>query len=339
MKILIHQLPPEFVFKGSFSDQAWFYTQMEPGTVIYLDDAADLKDIHRDIIKQYTTSYQEPFVRTITDPKNRDTVTVSIPPRCSFWVNSVEGEYELQFLNRQINLAVDEKHTDEIYNKQTKDGISGNRLPTRDENWQIAQEMWAILKSAPAARVRIPFLNELEWNNKENPRNWPMFQDTIASFTAIRQFKRRRDEDGSLIAEKEDANDAIEIWNKISKEQRTKLNEKQLMVMQKIVEIMQKTSFREVLRTDLLKALPDMTKGDLSHTLKGRKTPSGTYVGGLVNLVPNLDIVPISSRRDSEVDTKHGEVIVYNGTLDIWTQFTSMVCWKIPPQETGLHLQ
>lgn len=331
MMTLLHQIPEKYIFKGSFSDQAWFYAEMKPGTVIFLDDAENLKDVHKDVIKQATTTYQEGFDRKISDPKNKNVIKVSIPPRCSFWVNSADGEYELQFLNRQINLSVDEGHLEDIFRKQTEDGITGDRLFTKDYDWKITVEMWDVLKGRETVKVKIPFLNDMEWNNKENPRNWPMFQDTICAFAAIRQFQREKDSDGAIIAKPEDADSAMEIWNKISREQRTKLNEKQLQVMQKIVELMRGKGKNEIPRVDLAKALPGLTKGDLTHILKGRKRSDGQYIGGLLNLAPGLDVQKITEKPDPYADAKHGELIIYNGTFDIWTEFTTLVRWRERP--------
>lgn len=330
MRTALHLVPVDYVFRGSHSDLAWFYSKMKTGTIIFLDDAENLKDIHRDVIKQATTTYQEGFERTISDPKNKGVVVVKIPPRCTFWVNSADGSYDFQFLNRQITLGVDEEHLEEIFEKQTGDATAGTRGFLEDDKWNVARAIWRILKEGEPVKVKIPFLDEIEWTNKENPRNWPMFLDTVSAFAAIRQFQRKRDEAGYLIAEPSDADDAMELWNSISKEQRTKLNKKQMAVMQKIVELMG-TKGRELMRVDLQKALPNLTRGDLTHILKGRKTPAGIYVGGLVNMVPGLDIIPVSSKEyDADVRTKHGEVIIYHGDLDIWVQLEVLVRWKAP---------
>ena len=327
MKTVLHQIPEEWVFSGSFSDQAWFYSGMKEGTILFLDDAENLKDLHRDIIKQVSTTYQEGYERKSVDSKERKIIQVKIPPRPCFFINSAGGDYELQFLNRQINLAVNETHLDEIFEKQTKDGISGDRQLTRDEDWQVVREIWRILKNAPPINVKIPFLNEIEWNNRENTRNWPMFHDTISAFTAIRQHRRAGIE-GHIIADRQDADDAIEIWNSISHEQKTKLNTKQLGVMHKIIEMMKKGGKGELLRADLARELPGMTSGDLTHILKGRRNRvTGGYEGGLINLVPGLDITRVAS-KDYNNDIKQGDLIVYNGVFNIWGEFSTIVRWK-----------
>jgi len=333
MEAMLHLYPPEYVFRQGFSDLAWFYVNMTPGTVIFLDDAQNLKDIHKDIIKVATTRYQEGYERAISDPKMKKTDTLRIPPRCTFWINSVEGEYDLQFLNRQINLATNEKQTEEIYQKQLADSKRGTQGFPEDKECQIAREMHRILRKENPIRVMAPILDNIKWLNKENPRNYPMFVDTICGVTAINQFQREKDPNGTVIATREDVNTAMKIWSAISQQQRTKLSPKQLAVMLKIVELMRGANHNELLRTDLAKALPDLTSGDLTHVLKGRRQLNGRYEGGLLNLVPGLEITQARSSRDSEVIVKQGDLLIYNGDFDHWSEYGAIAVWKTPDAE------
>jgi hypothetical protein len=333
MEAILHQYPPEYVFDKDFSDMAWFYTEMKPGTVIFLDDTQNLKDVHKDIIKKATTRYQKGYERAISDPKMKKVDVLRIPPRCSFWVNSVEGAYDLQFLNRQINLATNEKQTEPIYEKQLGDSTHGTQGFEEDEKWQVAQEIHRILKKRDPVRVMAPILDDIDWHNKENPRNYPMFVDTICGVAAINQFQRERDPDGTVIATREDVEVAKEIWDVISQEQRTKLNPKLLMVQLKIVEMTRNRQDHAVFRIDLAKAFPTLTSGDLTNIIKGRRNRNGVYEGGLLQLVPGLEIESVTSREASLVNATHTHRIIYNGNFNQWSEFKAIATWKTRDRE------
>lgn len=330
MQAIIDQIPEECVFQGSFSDKAWFYSNMQPGTIFFLDDAANLQDQHIDIIKQATSNYQEGFSRITTDVQKKTTYKVNIPKRPIFFVNSVDGEYDFQFLNRQLNLTVDEKHYAQIFEDQRNKAKTGNTGFIAGKEKFVIREMWRILYQRSLVKPRIPFIEEIEWHNMENSRNYPMFRDTVFSFAAINQFQRKQDAEGCLLANHQDAKLAMQIWNKISKEQVSKLNQKEMRVMQKIIELVRDQPDRHVDRPSLLKELPWINNGDLTHVLKGRRNLKGSYVGGLVNKIPGLTIEKMSIKEEYSLRTSHIEVIYYTGSLDLLKQFESVVTWRAP---------
>lgn len=330
MRTMLHQMPPEYVLEGSYSGLAWMYAEIKPGTIILNDDAKNMSDTQKDLVKSATSNYQKGITRIITNTQTKKVDKLSLPERCSFWINSAEGDYGIEFLNRQISLTTNEDHADEIYEKQKEDGITGKPEFTEDDKWKIVVEMHRLLKNSPPITMKIPHLENIEWRNKENSRNYSMFQDTIAGFAAIRQFQRKHDIDGAVIADKEDVDAAMEVWSSISATQRSKLNKKQMRVMQTLVELMKKTKRTEVARPDLLKAMPDITEGGMTHIFNGRLNKDGTREGGLLNLVSGLSVHHETRKDDAYAPQRHVVVYSFVGDLDTWGQFESIVSWKSP---------
>lgn len=322
---LYHLLPDRYKRKGSFSDTALFYDpDLMPGMVIFFDDAGNMDDFLKDVIKQTTSQYQERFERNVTVKFNIR--KQSLPPRICYWITSVSGAYEDQFLNRQLNLSIDDSANQdaEVMAAILKAATTGRYRFEITENVLVCRLIFEILKDRAPVCVVIPYGEKFDWKNPQNRRNLPMFLDTIRAFAAIRQDQREVDDDGKIIASIQDFTDAKKIWSARAHEQVGKLTRDQERVLRATKEFGEtgSTGVYEIDRPDLQKAI-GWHSGKLSRAIEGVKG-----AGGLTDKVPGFwvtDEMKVIDLRGGDKRSIKYQRIHYDGTLDIFEHFSEIV--------------
>jgi len=327
-RALFHLLPNDYKMRGSFSNKSLFYHLKNPGTILFFDDAARLSEEIQDMIKQSTSAFQEPFIHRTIDT-NRKPVELSLPSRLVYWITSVGGHYEMQFLNRQMNLSVDDStnQDERVMSVILKQALQGDCRFIESEEVHICREMLKILKDREPVAVKIPFAEKIRWNQPKNRRNLPMFLDTVRAFTALRQLQRDRDSTGAILANEQDFILAKNLWTEISREQVGKLSKNDLRLLNCIVENGQK-SYEGIylIARNEAKRILGFTARQMHLILIGNE---GT--GGLTEKLEGFDLV--KGTKTIEMDggghkTVHCDTLEYNGGLDTFGQFNDIV-WLI----------
>ncbi len=327
-RAMFHLVPKEYKINSSLSAKALFYRGLVPGTVIFLDDIDQLDMEFQRIIKESTTKYQEGHEHTYTNPKKEGpdkTDVVSIPPRCTWWITSVGGTFDLQVLNRQLTLAVNEDDAQDtaVIEKIFERAETGEYELEESEDVLTCREIFRLLCSATAQKIRIPYARDhIIWNDKKNRRNPGMFIDTVRAFAAINQYQRGRDAEGNIIANVDDFKEAKRLWAGIEKEQVSKLNKNEFRVLELI-----SNASLDGLTFGKIQQLAKMPKSTLSVILNGRKQQDGTMVGGLLSKVPGLLHDDITRSTGDEHDRTYKRHMVYrlDTKFDVLAQFGTLV--------------
>ena len=324
-RAFLHLLPEKYTLKGSFSDMSLFYHLKYPGTVLFFDDAANLKEKIKDIIKQSTSAFQEPFIHRTID-KSGNAKELPLPPRLVYMITSVGGNYEMQFLNRQMNLSVDDSiNQDEMVITSVSDRyMAGNFRFYESKEILICRVMIEILKDQPPINVKIPFADIIEYQDKRNRRNLPMLLDTICAFASIRQYQRKRDQDNAILATIDDFDIAKILWNGIGKEQIGKLSKDDFRVLSCIKEHGDKScdGIYSIPRQAAMKFLKFTSKKlhNIIHGVEG--------VGGLREKVEGFELVKGTrtfETSDYGKKTVHCDELQYSGSLDIFGHYQDVV--------------
>jgi len=324
-RALFHLLPGEYKMRGSFSNKSLFYHLTKPGTILFFDDAARLSEEMQDMIKQTTSAFQEPFLHRTVDRGKPE--THELPPRLVFWITSVGGNYQLQFLNRQMNLSVDDSiNQDTRVMSVTLDRYQqGDDRFTETEEVLICREVIKILKDQGPITVKIPFTDKIKWSQPKNRRNLPMFLDTVNAFAAIRQMQRERDPSGAVIATMQDFTIARDIWGQIAQEQVGKLSKDDRRLVDCIIKNGKKdseTGFSSLPRSDAKRIL-GFTDRKMHLILNGNEG-----VGGMTEKLEGFEVekgtktveLPEGGRK-----TVHCDTLKYCGQLDTFGQFNDVV--------------
>ena len=129
-------------------------------------------------------------------------------------------------MNRCIKLHVDDsKEQDEAVLTRQKDAArTGSYRFAQTHEMLVCQEIIKHLKELEPICVGIPFVDNIQWNDCANRRNFPMFCDLIKAFAALNRYQRAWSDDGFLIAHIDDFDRAVHLWSvTIDKTQRTGL--------------------------------------------------------------------------------------------------------------------
>ena len=245
-RAMLHLFPERYFMVASLSDKALFYLEadeLRPGMTIFSDDAR-LSEGIEDVIKRSTAFFQEPTVNKVATKEGGKWTAkdLTIPPRIDWLLTSVSSQGSEQLLNRQLGFDVDE--TPEQDEKVTAFELAKARegLPEFEltEDVLTCREILLNIKEdeTGAARlftVKIPFAERIEWLDKANRRNLPLFLDMVKGY-AVLNFKQRAIVDGALIATEADFHAAELLYNKRGGFQRLHINEGEKKMLMHIVD-------------------------------------------------------------------------------------------------------
>lgn len=235
-KIICHLIPKSYVINSTISPKALYYMsdKLKTGMTILCDDAEIDKNLEG-TVKRSSSDYQKGCeYNTVID---KESVTLTIPPRLNWWFTSVDDHQSEQVLNRQFQFDVDEskEHLADILLKQQECGESGKTQLLDTKDVLISREIIRIIKSNEFC-IKIPYAKCIEWQDYENPRNFPLFCDLIRASVILNFKKRKEDVDGSLIAQKEDFDESLKVYTTRLINQKLKLNQKNMDILNAIAE-------------------------------------------------------------------------------------------------------
>lgn len=279
---VLHLIPDEFWIETSLSAKAPFYSDIKPGTIVFSDDATIGDDLES-TIKRATTNFQKETTHTTVDA-NRKPIKLHIPPRIVWWLPSVDNTMDTQTINRQFGVAVDQTpETDEkVAEFQRKKSKTGEvKFPVTDDVL-ICREIFRVVKEQ-LLTVVIPFADEIGWNDTRNRRNQPMFLDMVKSFAVMRFMQRKKRDENTIIATKEDFEDARKLYHSRAETQTTKLTDLELDIVRFIYD--NGETDIKAMQTGL--NLPHYRAYQLLHGQKGS--------GGILGKVPGLRCEKVST--------------------------------------------
>ena len=223
-KTVLHLMHPTIYRSTSFSSKALFYDDtLRPKMVIFSDDVTLAPEVE-ETLRAAMTNWDSPTERITLDGK-RNSVTLSLPPRVAFWLTSVSTKSTMQLINRQVEMNVDESPDQDkrVEQHQRKRAESG--LPDFYEDYEVELLREAFLHlNRLDFGVKISFIDHIAFTDVKNRRNLPIFLDFVRAYCVLNYLARQTDEDGALIATKQDFDNAIELFKTVAVQQVTKLN-------------------------------------------------------------------------------------------------------------------
>lgn len=229
-KSVLQCVRKKHVHESTLSSKAAYYLNMKPGTILFCDDT-EISEEMEEVIKRATSNYQD--YTTHTTVKDQNVKTLQIPSRILWLLTSVDDNVSDQLLNRQLMFSTDETNEQKgrIFEMQKKEAIEGvlhNQCITH--NVLVCREVMDHIKKTLFA-VRIPFADKLKLADLSNTRNFPMFLDAIKGYTILMQEQRGKDDEGFLLATKDDYLRAKRLIEAQSESLRTKLNSKERRIL------------------------------------------------------------------------------------------------------------
>lgn len=246
-RAMLHLFPDQYYMTASLSDKALFYLEageLRAGTTIFSDDVK-ISDGVEGVIKRATTAFQEYTIHKVAAKEGGRwrTKELKIAPRINWLLTSVDSQGSEQLINRQIGFGVDESAAQD--DKVTAFELAKARegLPEFNETDDvlICREIILNLKQDETGAerlftVKIPFANRIEWLDKKNRRNLPIFLDMIKGYAALNFKQRKSDDEGAIIATEADFKAAERLYNTRGGFQKLHINEREKEMLQHIVE-------------------------------------------------------------------------------------------------------
>jgi hypothetical protein len=280
----LKQIPDSLKIADRLSDKALFYTDINHGSVIVLDDMA-LSDQMSEVLKGITTSFQTGFVyRTVN--KNREGQKCEIPARCVWWLLKVEGAGDDQVWNRMLTAWIDDSEEQDrlVLDHYLKQNATPPTVINRRE-WYISRTMWDEIFPA---WVMIPFAEQIRFRHINNRRNPEMLMDLIKSHAALHQHQREiQIVDGTrcIVATEDDFQYAamlFDLLHSVSGGQQTKLTKKE----SDLIGMIRSSKWHEFTITDLQK-LTGLSNSVIRKLICGYSSHGSNY-NGLLEKVPAL---------------------------------------------------
>jgi len=231
----------KYVIHETLTDAALYNMRDEliPGITIFSDDVTLSPEL-AGTLKRSTSDYQDGTPRRVSQKAKGGYISVKqiLPPRIMWLLTSVDQSGGIQVAKRQLTFSVDEstEHQQKVIEFEMRKAMLGISDFPLNEDVKICRELLRQMRenddgSERLFKVKVPTLN-IDWNDVKNTRNLSMFLDLIKSFAVLRFMQRVIDEDGDLVAEEKDTDDAMNLYleyaadqmHHVTKQERRMLN-------------------------------------------------------------------------------------------------------------------
>ena len=204
------RLPPDYVITDRLSDKSLFYHEIHERTVILMDDQ-ELSEDMSELLKIASTNWRTPAsYRTVHNGKP---VTLSIAPRCPFWICKANINGDEQILDRQILFWTD---TSSAQRRAVQEALmrQAQGIDETDDSGDlvICRAIWDCI---PYATVIVPFADRICCSEQLDPRNLKLMLALTTAAALMDASNRRRDSRDRILAEVKDFETAQLIFNPI----------------------------------------------------------------------------------------------------------------------------
>lgn len=296
---MLHLMPQEYIYETSLSGKALFHSnELKPGTIIFSDDTEPNEDL-QEVIKRSSTNFQKETIHTISvkDGSEWTTKPCKIPPRIVWCLTSVMDNGSIEYLNRQLNLSVDESTEQDtrVENFIKQQAVTAEVSFPITDDVLVCREIIRDIKTK-LFKVAIPYALRVDWHDSENRRNLKQFFDLIKAFAVFDYIHRAKTNDTTIEANEEDFKTALSMYATRAINQKLKLNDTEIAFLKQMKKGEPYTD------ADLQK------KTGKSHTaihflFHGRPG----HGGGLLSKVPFLEYHPETDFIGENEIVGHGE--------------------------------
>lgn len=295
-------LPPGAVITGRYSNMALFYSPVLSSKKVIAMDDQSLAEEFSEILKNSTSNWDVPYMHhTVVNQKGK---TLLLPSRLVYWlIKASELGGDEQVMDRVIHTFCDDNPEQRARVLKYIDAQAKGIMKNTDDfkrKTSIAQELWSILPQS--VEVIIPYTDDILYNPSTTPSILHVLMyDLVRCFAYMRCNRRRRDEDGAIVANIADFYDALGVLNPLIKgkggNQSLKLGKNETTVL------------------NWLKNMPkghytyeDITKGTgLSYLMVLRATIGRSdHPGTPLISVPGISQTRVSKKEPTEIEENYG---------------------------------
>lgn len=358
-------VPPGSRTFTSMSGKNMFYDEdLQTGMVVGIDEFENSDTTLIRTIKLSTGDFQhETKYKTVIEAES---ATKRIPSRVSFVLLSVVPLDNEEMISRFLTVDVP-KSASYLLSVNAKQKQRDVQLITKnnepDFDTQVCRCIYSILYQK-VYEIRIPFAPVIEWPHTDYTRNWEIFTDIIrcVAFYNIRNreyFQKPNDPDtGAYFATYDDYVKAVEIYEKLSDNNTTKLSNNELKIIGALTKAasqdMRILDGRQLNKAEVFKHLENHTTSELTFsdllcfgimdfsslgkvaTLADKTVESiirgKQNAGGLTDKIVGLHCEKYAIKVNNRIVTKN--LVWYDGPADFTTRRTPIVPRDICEIET-----
>ncbi len=237
---MLHLIPREWWVRTNLRDKGIFYSDpIQPGMIFFSDDA-EMSDEVRMIFKNSISDFQEQTGHEAVSTQ-RKAEFLKAPPRLTWWLTAVgdTGNEEVESHYLKIVIEGDEQRLKTISDRLQKRRQKGEEKYPEYPEVKICRAMFSELKSK---KEKVIFNFNIRFKEGLSPDAQNMIFELLLATALINKYQRQRNDEGSIIAAKEDFKIVVDNFAAVSDAQVSKLTKSELMVARYLKQVGGKVS-------------------------------------------------------------------------------------------------
>jgi hypothetical protein len=285
-RVMLHLIPKKYWIRRKVSDKALFYSDSIKPDMIFFSDDAQMSDDFKVIFKTSVSDFQE-SIELETVNIQRKGELLKAPPRLTWWLTAVTDIGNEEVERRCLKISVEKT---EASKKAISDRLQ-RRKSRNEAKYPESPEISicrAIFEDLKKTKETVVFNFKLQFPGAMTIDTQALFYEILMATALFNKYQRMRDEDGAIIANREDFNATAETFTAIADTQGNKLTKAESQVANYLHEV--RTASSESIQEYFHR----------SHTwvwqiMNGRKGE-----GGLLSKMPNIVKDDVTTKDDTE---------------------------------------
>ncbi|MFA4936588.1 MAG: bifunctional DNA primase/polymerase, partial [Candidatus Methanoperedens sp.] len=273
---MLHLIPQKWWIRRSLSDKAIFYSDSVQTDMILFSDDVQMSDDMKMIFKNSVSDFQEQIEHETVNILHKSEV-LKIPPRLTWWLTAVDdiGNEEIERHRLKIVIEANEHRLKTISDRLQKRRQKGEeKYPGDYPEVKICR---AIFRELKYKKEKVIFDFNLKFKDGLSTDTQNMIFEMLLATALINKYQRQRDDDGTIMAEKEDFKRVVDNFAAVSDTQVSKLTKSELLVARYLKQVGYDVS------SNTIQEYFKKSKQWVSWVMNGKNGD-----GGLLSKMPNV---------------------------------------------------
>jgi hypothetical protein len=272
---MLHLIPQKWWIRRSLSDKAIFYSDSIQPDMIFFSDDVQMSDDVKMIFKNSVSDFQEQIEHETVNILRKSEV-LKAPPRLTWWLTAVAdiGNVEVERRCLKIVIEVNEQRLRTISDRLQKRRQKGEEKYPEYPEVKICRAIFRELKSK---KEKVIFDFNIKFKEGLGTDTQNMIFELLLATALINKYQRKKDNDGAIIATREDFKTVVDNFAAVSDTQVSKLTKSELLVARYLKQVgseVSSTTIQEYFKK---------SKGWVSQVMNGKNGD-----GGLLGKMPNV---------------------------------------------------
>lgn len=284
---MLHLIPQKWWVRRSLSDKAIFYSNSIQPNMIFFSDDTQMSDELKMIFKNSVSDFQEQIEHeTVTITRKGE--LLKAPPRLTWWLTAVNDIGNVEVERRCLKIVV------EVTPERLR--IISDRLQERrqkgEEKYPEYPEVKvcrAIFKELKSKKEKVVWDFRIRFKDGLSTDTQNMIFEMLVATAFINKYQRRKNNNGEIVATREDFKTVVDNFAAVSDTQVSKLTKAELLVARYLKQVGCEVS------SNTIQEAFKKSKGWVSQVMNGHKGDSG-----LLAKMPNVVEEDVTTKDDTE---------------------------------------